>query len=209
MYFIGILLKIISSVFYLVSGLFWKKIIPNHINYHVIYHRTLFSILFSIITIFTFTFIDPNSDALSNMVKVDLSSWVATIGICCFSFYGLYFFTNALKNGRYSIVTPRRQPFSPLSRPTLFTMKTLPFFPFIGSHLKFLRKSFIFIPSYIIYDEKGELAICFPFWPFLNSMIGHYDYYWYKPFQRKAKNSSICSDILSQNSLGDSSFLNL
>ena len=131
MYLIGILIKIISSIFYLFSGLFWKKIIPKHINYHVIYHRTLFSILFSIITIFTFKFLDPNSNTLSDMGKVNLSSWVVTIGICCFSFYGLFFFTNALKNGRYSIVTPFVSSATIfLYRPTSFTMKTLPSFPF-------------------------------------------------------------------------------
>ena len=145
MYFIGILLKIVSSVFYLFSGLFWKTIIPNHVNYHVIYHRTLFSILFSIITIFTFKFLDPNSRNLSDMLKVDISSWVATIWICCFSFYGLYFFTNALKNGRYSIVTP-----------------------FVSS-----AAIFSFITSYIIYDENITIFSIFAFLILMIGLVIH------------------------------------
>lgn len=145
MYFIGILLKIVSSVFYLFSGLFWKTIIPKHVNYHVIYHRTLFSILFSIITIFTFKFLDPNSRTLIDMLKVDISSWVATIGICCFSFYGLYFFTNALKNGRYSIVTP-----------------------FVSS-----AAIFSFITSYIIYDENITIFSIFAFLILMIGLVIH------------------------------------
>ena len=102
----GVFVKIISSIFYLFSGLLWKKIIPLHINYHVIYYRTFFSILFSIITILIFKFLDPNPNSTNAFLSVNLSTWILTIGICFFSFYGLYFFTNALKNGRYSIVTP-------------------------------------------------------------------------------------------------------
>ena len=145
MYIIGVLLKIVSSIFYLFSGLFWKKIIPKHINYHVIYHRTLFSILFSIITIFAFSFLDPNSNNLSDMVKVDISTWLATIGICCFSFYGLYFFTNALKNGRYSIVTP-----------------------FVSS-----AAIFSFITSYIIYDENVTIFSILAFLMLMIGLVIH------------------------------------
>ena len=39
-------------------------------------------------------------------MKADIYFWLLTLSICFFSFYGLYYFTKALKNGRYSIVTP-------------------------------------------------------------------------------------------------------
>ena len=104
----------------------WKKIIPNNINYHVIFYRTIFSLLFSIITIVVFNFIPFKNSEISSFLEADLYSWLITLSICFFSFYGLYYFTNALKNGRYSIVTP-----------------------FVSS-----AAIFSFITSIIIYDES-------------------------------------------------------
>jgi len=102
----GIIVKITSSVFYLFSGLIWKKIIPNKVNYHLIFYRTIFSILFSILTIVFFNFFPLTDNAYSSFFEADVYFWLLTLSICFFSFYGLYYFTNALKNGRYSIVTP-------------------------------------------------------------------------------------------------------
>ena len=102
----GIIVKITSSIFYLFSGLIWKKIIINNINYHVIFYRTIFSLLFSILTIIGFSFVSFVNSDISSFLEADFNFWVLTLSICFFSFYGLYYFTNALKNGRYSIVTP-------------------------------------------------------------------------------------------------------
>ena len=102
----SVLVKIISSIFYLFSGLFWKKIVSRNINYHVIFYRTLFSILISILFILLFQYIVPETVNPTTYLEADLSIWLMTISICLFSFYGLYYFTNALKHGRYSIVTP-------------------------------------------------------------------------------------------------------
>lgn len=122
----GIVVKITSSIFYLFSGLMWKKIIPNNINYHVIFYRTIFSLLFSIVTIVGFNFIQPSNIDGSIFFEADHYFWLLTLSICFFSFYGLYYFTNALKNGRYSIVTP-----------------------FVSS-----AAIFSFITAFILYDES-------------------------------------------------------
>jgi len=125
----GILVKITSSIFYLFSGLLWKKIIPNNINYHVIFYRTIFSILFSILTIIAFSYLPFSTNSFSCFYEIDTNFWLLTISICFFSFYGLYYFTNALKHGRYSIVTP-----------------------FVSS-----AAIFSFVTSLIIYDESVSI----------------------------------------------------
>ena len=104
----------------------WKKIIPNNINYHVIFYRTIFSLLFSIVTIVGFSFIKSSNIDASIFFEADHYFWLLTLSICFFSFYGLYYFTNALKNGRYSIVTP-----------------------FVSS-----AAIFSFITAFILYDES-------------------------------------------------------
>ncbi len=125
----GILVKITSSFFYLFSGILWKKIIPNNINYHVIFYRTIFSILFSILTIVAFSFLPFSKNSFYSFYKVDTNFWLLTVSICFFSFYGLYYFTYALKHGRYSIVTP-----------------------FVSS-----AAIFSFVTSLIIYDESVSI----------------------------------------------------
>lgn len=41
---------------------------------------------------------------ISDISDVHLTEWMMYIGICMFSFWGLYFFTNAMQNGRFSFV---------------------------------------------------------------------------------------------------------
>ena len=106
MYLVGIVVKVLSSFFYLISGLLWKNIISNNINYHVIFFRTIFSLLFSLIVLFIFSFSDEKDASLYRFIEVEWSEWLFTIAVCFFSFYGLYYFTNALKHGRYTIVAP-------------------------------------------------------------------------------------------------------
>ncbi len=141
----GILVKITSSIFYLFSGLIWKKIIPNNINYHIIFYRTLFSILFSIVTIVGFNYLPFIESSSASFFDADIYTWLLTLGICFFSFYGLYYFTNALKKGRYSIVTP-----------------------FISS-----AAVFSFITSIIIYDEKISVLSYVAFTSLIIGIIVH------------------------------------
>ncbi len=102
----GVLIKIVSSIFYLISGLLWKRILPRGLNYHLIFYRTIFSILFSIVVISAFSFTDYGTGELDRFFQSSFKDWVFALTICFFSFYGLYYFTNALKHGRYTVVAP-------------------------------------------------------------------------------------------------------
>ena len=53
--FLGIVLKIISSTFYLFSGIIWKKVIRRNINYRVIFYRSIFSIASTLLAILVFS----------------------------------------------------------------------------------------------------------------------------------------------------------
>ena len=89
-----------------ISGIVWKKILSaNRINYHLIFFRTLFSIGFTLLLILLFKLVGySNSIWLKPVNLVDFAAWSICIIICLFSFWGLYFFTSALKVGRYSFV---------------------------------------------------------------------------------------------------------
>tara|TARA_Y100001954_G_scaffold42725_1_gene43849 strand:- start:590 stop:1474 length:885 start_codon:yes stop_codon:yes gene_type:complete len=141
----GVFVKIISSIFYLFSGLLWKKIIPSNINYHIIYYRTLFSILFSILSIILFHLYDPKIVNIHHFFEVNFSFWLLTLSICFFSFYGLYYFTNALKHGRYSIVTP-----------------------FVSS-----AAVFSFITALFIYNEDISISSLIAFFILISGLIYH------------------------------------
>ena len=83
-----------------------KRIIPRGLNYHLIFYRTIFKILFSLVVISAFSFNDDGGASLGRFFKVSLNDWSFALAICFFSFYGLYYFTNALKHGRYTVVAP-------------------------------------------------------------------------------------------------------
>ena len=143
--FTGIIVKIASSIFYLLSGLIWKKIIPHNLNYHLIFHRTLFSIFFSVLTIVIFNYFTISNNSYLSFFDVDIYFWLLTLSICFFSFYGLYYFTNALKNGRYSIVTP-----------------------FVST-----AAIFSFITSLIVYDEDISILSSIAFLTLIIGLIVH------------------------------------
>jgi uncharacterized membrane protein len=103
---IGIILKIISSTFYLFSGIVWKKVIRRNINYRVIYYRSIFSIVSTILAILAFEKFNAAEYSIQDFNNGTIFDWLFTISICFFSFFGLYYYTNALKIGRYSFVTP-------------------------------------------------------------------------------------------------------
>lgn len=123
----------------------WKKIIPNNINYHIILYRTIFSLLFSVVIVIGLSFIPFTNNDASSFLEASFNFWVLTLSICFFSFYGLYYFTNALKNGRYSIVTP-----------------------FISS-----AAVFSFITSIIIYNEKISIVSYLAFFILIIGLIVH------------------------------------
>ncbi len=141
----GILVKIISSIFYLTSGLLWKRIIPRGLNYHLIFYRTIFSILFSVLVITVFSFLNKDGESFSRFFEATMNDWIFALAICFFSFYGLYYFTNALKHGRYTIVAP-----------------------FIS-----MAAFFSFITAYFLYDEVIDLNSILSFTILLLALVYH------------------------------------
>lgn len=104
--FSAIILKIISSTFYLFSGIVWKKVIRRNINYRVIYYRSIFSIVSTILAILAFEKFNASEYSIHDFNNGTIFDWLFTISLCFFSFFGLYYYTNALKIGRYGFVTP-------------------------------------------------------------------------------------------------------
>ena len=141
----GVLIKIVSSIFYLISGLLWKRIIPRGLNYHLIFYRTIFSILFSLVVISAFSFMDDGGASLGRFFKASLNDWFFALAICFFSFYGLYYFTNALKHGRYTVVAP-----------------------FIS-----MAAVFSFVTAYFLYDEVVGLNAVLSFIFLFGALIFH------------------------------------
>lgn len=102
----SLLLKIISSVFFLISGIIWKKILINgEKNYHYIFYRVIATLFFFLLIQFYFQYND-----FQNFAKIiaapTATDWIVCVSICLFSFWGLYFYTEAMQNGRFSFVTP-------------------------------------------------------------------------------------------------------
>ena len=103
---IGIILKIISSTFYLFSGIIWKKVIRRNVNYRVIFYRSIFSIASTLLAIIAFSKMDISDYSIQDFNNGTIFDWLFTVLLCFFSFFGLYYYTNALKIGRYGFVTP-------------------------------------------------------------------------------------------------------
>jgi drug/metabolite transporter (DMT)-like permease len=99
-----LLIKIISFLFFLFSGIIWKKILVNeNKNYHYIFFRVTATLFFLLLIKFYFTINDiEDFNVISTPSYYD---WVICIVICLFSFWGLYFYTQALQNGRISFIT--------------------------------------------------------------------------------------------------------
>jgi drug/metabolite transporter (DMT)-like permease len=102
----SLLLKIISSIFFLISGILWKKILINgEKNYHYIFYRVIVSLFLFLLIKFFIQYNDIENFSIQVFAPT-LLDWILCILICFFSFWGLYFYTKALQNGRFSFVTP-------------------------------------------------------------------------------------------------------
>jgi uncharacterized membrane protein len=102
----SLLLKIISSLFFLISGIVWKKILINGgKNYHYIFYRVIATLFFFALIQFYFQYNDIESFT-QTIAALTFIDWIVCISICFFSFWGLFFYTEALQNGRFSFVTP-------------------------------------------------------------------------------------------------------
>ena len=102
----SLLLKIISSLFFLISGIVWKKILINGgKNYHYIFYRVIATLFFFLLILIYLQYneIENFDKSISIITYYD---WIICVFICLFSFWGLYFYTEALQNGRLSFITP-------------------------------------------------------------------------------------------------------
>ena len=102
----SLLLKIISSLFFLISGIVWKKVLVHGgKNYHYIFYRVIATLFFFLVIKYYFQY-----NEIENFNKVisviTFKVWILCVSICLFSFWGLYFYTEALQNGRLSFIAP-------------------------------------------------------------------------------------------------------
>ena len=102
----SLLLKIISSLFFLISGIVWKKVLViGGKNYHYIFYRVIATLFFFLLIKYYFQY-----NEIENFNKVisviTFKDWIVCVSICLFSFWGLYFYTEALQNGRLSFIAP-------------------------------------------------------------------------------------------------------
>jgi len=150
MSFSAIILKIISSTFYLFSGIIWKNAIVRNINYRVIFYRSIFSIGSTLLAILAFSKLDITDYSIQDFNNGTIFDWLFTISICFFSFFGLYYYTNALKIGRYSFVTPF------VSTASIFSFLTA--LLFFNEELSIYNiSSFGLLTIGILYHQKDQL----------------------------------------------------
>jgi drug/metabolite transporter (DMT)-like permease len=103
----SIFLKILSSLFFLGSGIIWKKIlIDERKNYHFIFFRVIATLFFISTIAVTLNFFGIDFFKPIDTTIISIKDWIICISICLFSFWGLYFYTNALQVGRYSVAAP-------------------------------------------------------------------------------------------------------
>jgi uncharacterized membrane protein len=150
MSFSAIILKIISSTFFLFSGIIWKNVIVRNINYRVIFYRSIFSIGSTLLAILAFSKLDITDYSIQDFNNGTIFDWLFTISICFFSFFGLYYYTNALKIGRYSFVTPF------VSTASIFSFLTA--LLFFNEELSIYNiSSFGLLTIGILYHQKDQL----------------------------------------------------
>lgn len=105
----SVFLKILSSILFLISAMIWKKILKEGTqNYHFIFYRVICTVLVLIPLPIIINFFIPNNQYfIINVSKsVYFTDWIVAIAIGLFSFWGLYYYTKALQNGRFIFVAP-------------------------------------------------------------------------------------------------------
>lgn len=106
---ISLALKITSSLLFLFSAMIWKRILKAKTqNYHFIFYRVIVTaVILLFIPLLVNVFI-PNNPYFNFKIpnEVHFTDWLGFIVIGLFSFWGLYFYTKALQNGRFAFVAP-------------------------------------------------------------------------------------------------------
>jgi drug/metabolite transporter (DMT)-like permease len=102
----SLIIKIISAIFFFISGIVWKKVLTLDVkNYHFIFYRVVSSLLFLLLIKFYFLYFEVDL-TINDEFSPSIYDWIVCILICLFSFWGLYFYTKALQNGRLSFIVP-------------------------------------------------------------------------------------------------------
>ena len=101
---ITLLLKIMSALFFLLSGFIWKRILMDGgRNYHFIFYRVVFTLFFfGLLTLYY----EDDCVVGFSIFKLPFVDWITCLIVCLCSFWGLYFYTEALQKGRFSFITP-------------------------------------------------------------------------------------------------------
>ncbi len=127
----SVFLKLLSSLFFLASGILWKKIlVVERKNYHFIFFRVIATLFFLSTIAVVVNFFEIDFFKQLPPTTIGIKDWIICISICLFSFWGLYFYTNAMQIGRYSIAAP----------------------------LVVISSAFSFITSLIVYDETVSIS---------------------------------------------------
>lgn len=102
---IPLILKVLSSFLFFFSGLLWKKILIDRKNYELIIYRTVFSVIFLFTPMLILSISYPYF-SFSTFFQNGIYEWALSVLICSLSFFGLYFFTKAIQEGRFMMVLP-------------------------------------------------------------------------------------------------------
>lgn len=82
-----------------------KVLVSDIKNYHFIFYRVIASLFFLILIKVYFFYFEFDIIAKNEFLP-SIYDWIICILICLFSFWGLYFYTKALQNGRLSFIVP-------------------------------------------------------------------------------------------------------
>ena len=102
---LSIIEKLTSALFFLISGITWKKLLTTNVNHTIIFYRTIFSIIFIVLSMVAYSYFDLFNYSFNSVLTASWIDWITVLGICFFSFWGLYFYTSAIQTGRYSFVS--------------------------------------------------------------------------------------------------------
>lgn len=101
--------KITSSLLFLFSAMIWKRILKVETqNYHFIFYRVIVTAVILLFIPLIVNIFIPNNPYFNFKIPngVHFIDWLGFIVIGLFSFWGLYFYTKALQDGRFAFVTP-------------------------------------------------------------------------------------------------------
>lgn len=103
---LGLLYILLSSSFYGFSNAYWKKAIQGYSFLQVIFTRGLYTTTFFGMCYFADYQWGMFTPWLGVRPVFDLVQLAQSLGLCIFSFFGLYFFVRSLKSKTVSLVAP-------------------------------------------------------------------------------------------------------